>query len=185
MSGGAAFGRNFFEISVLPQFRTHVRLSLITERGARARTITGRVYAALLVASRTRPSALYEPLWPRSHCATRPEPGTPAARCGPTNFWAAHAYPRPRAQDHLALRVRRISASRWRAGRRNRPGWDLVVAPGALSVPSDQQDHDDNDQADGRNPAQQLPERHDRRPTGMVVIGQVSVDGQGPVDNRE
>src|SRR6476620_11891558 len=53
MSGGAAFGRNFFEVSVLPQPRTHVRLSLITERTARARTVTARVYTALLVASRT------------------------------------------------------------------------------------------------------------------------------------
>ena len=58
MSGGTAFGRNFFEVSVFPQFRTHVRLSLMTERAAsaaRAWTVTGRVYAALLVASRTGP----------------------------------------------------------------------------------------------------------------------------------
>ena len=55
MSGGTAFGRNFFEVAVLPQFRTHVRLSLITERAARARTVTGSVHAALLAASRTRP----------------------------------------------------------------------------------------------------------------------------------
>src|SRR6478672_9570781 len=55
MSGGAAFGRNFLEVSVLPQFRTHVRLSLITERAARASTVTTRVYAALLVASKTGP----------------------------------------------------------------------------------------------------------------------------------
>src|SRR6478736_10353046 len=53
MSGGAAFGRNFFEVSVLPQLQTHVRLSLITERTARARTVTVRVYTALLVASKT------------------------------------------------------------------------------------------------------------------------------------
>ena len=34
MSGGAAFRRNFLEVSVSPQFRTHVRLWIITERDA-------------------------------------------------------------------------------------------------------------------------------------------------------
>lgn len=57
--------------------------------------------------------------------------------------------------------------------------------PGALPVPSDQQNHDDNDETDGRDPAQQLPERHDGWATGMMVVGQVSVNGQGPVDNGE
>src|SRR6476619_4830031 len=63
MSGGAAFGRNFFEVSVLPQLRTHIRLSLRTERTARARTVTARAYTALLVASRTGSiSALLAPM---------------------------------------------------------------------------------------------------------------------------
>jgi len=77
------------------------------------------------------------------------------------------------------------SAPRRHAWWRNWPGRDLVVAPGALPVPRDEQDHDDDDQADGGNPAQQLSERHDRRTAGVMVIGQVSVNSQGPVDNGE
>jgi len=82
MSGGAAFGRNFFEVSVLPQPRTHVRLSLITERTARARTVTARVYTALLGCKRNGVDRLFTSRYGLRHTMRRgpnlapPEPGT-------------------------------------------------------------------------------------------------------------
>ena len=153
MSGGTAFGRNFFEVSVRPQFRTHVRLSLITERAARAWTVTGRVYAALLVASRTGPVGSLRATMAYVTLCGAARTWHPRSQVRADQHLGSAGVPGPSLQDHFARRVRRVSASRWRPGRRNRPGRDLVVAPGALPVPSDQQNHDDSDQADGRNPA--------------------------------
>ena len=126
MSGGTAFGRNFFEVSVRPQFRTHVRLSLITERAARAWTVTGRVYAALLVASRTGPvgslraTMAYVTLCGAARTWHPPQPGTGRptfGQRGRTGSLITRSF-RPAGAARVSVAVASRAAESARAGSR-------------------------------------------------------------------